>query len=85
LILAAVEITGERPEANTDVDGVGRYPWVLKHRLLVSKVADGNVATPEAAGISTRRVQRGPHTEISRDEYERALDALLDAARRTAR
>jgi hypothetical protein len=82
--LAAVEITGEGPEANSDADGATRYPWVLKHRLLVSKVADENIATPEAAGISTRRVQRGPHTEISREEYERAIDALLEAARRSA-
>lgn len=82
--LASVEITGHAPEPNPREGHQDQFPWVLRHRLLVSKACDGNVASPESAGIRTQRIQRGPHTEIDRDEYERAIDALLAAARRTA-
>jgi hypothetical protein len=83
--LAAVEITGAGPEKKDRVGKGGmEFPWVLEHRLLVSKACDDNVAAPESAGISTQRIQRGPHTEITRDEYEHAVEVLLEAARRTA-
>jgi hypothetical protein len=67
-------------EENSDPEGRLRYPSVFKHRLLVSKVADHNISTPESASISTRRVPRGPHTEISREEYERAVAARGSSA-----
>ena len=82
--IAAVEISGHEPELNPRAGHRDRFPWVLKHRLLVSKACDDNVASPEFAQISTQRIQRGPHTEIERDEYERAVAALVDAARRAA-
>ena len=82
--LAAVEVVGRTPEPNEDDEHRDRFPWVRRHRLLAAKACDGNVASPESAGINTKRIQRGPHTEISPDEYARAVDALLDAARRTA-
>jgi hypothetical protein len=82
--LAAVEITGHEPEPNPRPGEQDQFPWILKHRLLVSKACDNNVASPEAAGIRTQRIQRGPHTEINRDEYERAVATLVAAARKTA-
>lgn len=78
--IAAVEVVSDQPEPNTDP----RYVWKLRHRLLIAKGADQHVAAPEDAGISTRRVMRGPHTTISPEDYHRGLDALLDAARRAA-
>jgi hypothetical protein len=83
--LAAVEITADGPVPNPRPAHNGRFPWVLGHRLLMSKACDGNVASPEAAGISTRRIQRGPHTEVTREEYRGAVAALLAAAREAAR
>ena len=82
--LAAVEVTGDEPEQNTDEDGKTRFPYVMKHRLLVAKVADNNIASPEAAGMNSRRIQRGPHSEINEDEYNRAVAVLLEAAGRSA-
>jgi hypothetical protein len=82
--LAAVEVTGQTPEPNTRPGHQVQFPWILKHRLLVSKACDDKVASPESAGISTQRIQRGPHTEIGPDDYERAVAALVAAARRTA-
>lgn len=82
--LAAVEIVGELEERPQEGYQGREFQWVLEHRLLVAKAADDNVATPESAGISTRRIQRGPHTEITRDEYEHAVAALVAAAQRTA-
>ncbi len=82
--LAAVEVVGHEPEDNSDEDGKHRFPFVMRHRLLVAKLADSNVATPEAAGILSQRIQRGPHTEISADEYQVAVQTLLAAAGRTA-
>lgn len=82
--LAAVEVTGDEPEENTDDDDKARFPYVMKHRLLVAKVADNNIASPEAAGMNSRRIQRGPHSEINEDEYNRAVAVLLEAAGRSA-
>ena len=82
--LAAVEVTGDEPEENTDDDGKARFPSVMKHRLLVAKVADNNIASPEAADMNSRRIQRGPHSEINEDEYNRAVAVLLEAAARSA-
>jgi hypothetical protein len=82
--LAAVEVTGAEPESNPRPGHQDRYPWVLKHRLLMSKACDTNVAAPEAAGIAVQRIQRGPHTEITGGEYERAVEVLVEAAQRTA-
>jgi hypothetical protein len=84
--IAAVEVlTGVREPNTSDNPDVARHPWVLEYRLLVTKAADANVASPEEAGIPTSRIQRGPHTRIEPDEYERAVEALAAAAARTAR
>jgi hypothetical protein len=77
--LAAVEVVSHEPEDNQTEWGKERFPYVLKHRLLVAKLADNHVATAEDAGFPTRRIQRGPHTKIGADEYERGLQALLAA------
>lgn len=82
--LAAVKVVGEGPEPNPDPDGHRRFPYLLRHQLLVAKLADEHVASPHSAGISVQRIQRGPHTEISRDEYRSAVATLLRAARLTA-
>lgn len=82
--LAAVEVVGHEPEENQDEDGKVRFPYVMRHRLLVAKLADNNVASPEAAGMASRRIQRGPHTSIESDEYERGVNVLLEAAARSA-
>jgi hypothetical protein len=59
--IAAVEVLSEEPERNTADD---HFIWKLRHRLLVSKAAEGNVASPEAARINPpNRVVRGPHTK----------------------
>lgn len=78
--IAAVEVTGNRPEPNNDP----RFPYKLRYRLLVSKAADANTALPRDANINPNRVIRGPHTEISRNEYHRGVALMLDAATRTA-
>lgn len=78
-LLGAVEVTTGEAEPNDD----RRYRWKLGYRLLISKAADGNVATPESAGIQRRRVMRGPHTEISEDQYRRGAAAVLRAAAQT--
>jgi len=83
--LAAVEVTGHAPEENADEDGQARLPYVMKHRLLIATVADANIASPEAAGIASRRIQRGPRTEINKPEYDHAVAALLEAAGGSAR
>jgi hypothetical protein len=82
--LAAVEVAGSQPELNHRDGHRDRFPWIMRHRLLVAKPRDDNIATPESAGISTRRIQRGPHTGIERDEYVRAVASLLEAARLSA-
>jgi hypothetical protein len=84
--LAALEVESDAPEPNTHRNRAEaeRYPYVLRHRLLISKPADENVASPEEAGLNPRRIVRGPHTEISHDEYERCVAALLAAARHSA-
>ena len=82
--LAAVVVVGHTPEENRNKEGKERFPFVMRHRLLVAKLADDNVAAPEAADIPSRKIQRGPHTEISEDDYRRAVDVLVDAARRSA-
>jgi hypothetical protein len=82
--IAAVEITGHAPEPNPRPGHQDRFPWVLKHRLLACKACDDNVASPESAGIPMQRIRRGPHTELTREEYESAVAVLVAAARRTA-
>jgi hypothetical protein len=78
--IAAVEVTGHEPEENNDV----RYPWKLSYRLLATKAADDNVASPAQAGINPNRVIRGPHSTIDPDEYERGVAVMLEAAQRSA-
>jgi hypothetical protein len=79
--IGAVEVLSSEPEPNESPEsGARRYPWILRYRLLAAKAADDNVAHPEAAGIATRRVQRGPHTKIEEEEYQRAAAAVLEAA-----
>lgn len=78
--IAAVEVTSTAPEPNDDP----RWPWKLKYRLLASKAADYNVASPDAAGIDSPRVVRGPHTRISEEEYHRAVAAMLQEASASA-
>lgn len=82
--IGAVEVIGHQPEPNPRSDHAEQFPWTLEHRLLVSKACDDNVASPESVGINPRRIQRGPHTEIDADEDQRAVGALLDAAKDTA-
>jgi hypothetical protein len=78
--IAAVEVTGDEPEKNDDA----RWPWKLQYRLLAMKAADAHVASPADAGINPNRVIRGPHSSIGPDEYQRGVDLMLDAARRSA-
>jgi hypothetical protein len=82
--IAAVEVLSEEPEENEDPEGRERWPWRLRHRLLVAKAADGSVADPEAAGIDPARVWRGPTTRVDEEEYRRAVAALLAAASASA-
>jgi hypothetical protein len=84
--LGAVSIVSHHPEQNLDDRGQvrERFPWKLRYQLLVAKIARGNVASPDDAGINPRKIQRGPHTEISRSEYESGVDALTAAARSVA-
>ena len=80
--IAAVEVLSDEPERNAADD---HFIWKLRYRLLVSKAADRNVASPEAAGIDPpNRVVRGPHTEISEDDYHRGVAVMLEVAARTA-
>ena len=79
--IGAVEVLSEAPESNP---ADPHFVWKLRYRLLVSKAADGNVASPESAGINPNKVVRGPHTEIEVEEYHRGLARLLEAAARTA-
>jgi hypothetical protein len=79
--IAAVEVTGDQPEPNDDP----RFCFKLGYRLLVSKAADSSVALPQDANINPNRVIRGPHTEISEDEYRRGVERMLEAANQTAR
>lgn len=83
--LGAVEVTSDAPRPNLSEPNKARFPWVMEHRLLVAKACDDNVATPESAGIKTSRIQRGPHTELDRAEYERAVESLVRAAQLSAR
>jgi len=82
--LGAVEVLSEIPEPQTREEDKDRWPWIMRHRLLVSKAADKNIASPEMAGMTTRRVARGPHTQISAEEYDSAVEQMLRAAARTA-
>ncbi len=82
--IGAVEIVSHAPEENQDPKGRERFPWKIRHKLLVAKVAEGKVASPDAAGINARKIQRGPHTQIGREEYERGVSALIDAASEVA-
>jgi hypothetical protein len=78
--IAAVEVTSTAPEPNADE----RWTWKLKHRLLAAKAADEHVASPEAAGIDSARVVRGPHTQIDEDAYHRAVAVMLREAGHSA-
>jgi hypothetical protein len=78
--VAAAEVMSTAPESNDDP----RWPWKLKYRLLAAKAADYNVASPDAAGIDSARVVRGPHTRISEAEYHRAVAAMLQEASASA-
>jgi hypothetical protein len=84
--LAVVEVESDAPEPNLHPNPheTERYPYVLRHRLLVSKRADEHLASPEDAGVNPRKIVRGPHTEISRNEYERCVAALVRAATHSA-
>jgi len=78
--IAAVEVTGHGPESNDDA----RYPWRLGYRLLAMKAADEHVASPADARINPNRVIRGPHSKIERDEYQRGVALMLEAALQSA-
>jgi hypothetical protein len=87
--IAVVEVLSHEPEPNEDVripaELRQRYPWKLRHQLLVSKAADDNHrATPEDAGIHGQQIVRGPHTKITEDQFHAAVRALLKAAANTA-
>jgi hypothetical protein len=85
--IAVVEIVSEEPELNKteNEEDRRRFPWKLRHRLLVCKSADpNNVASPQAAGINPNRVVRGPHTWIEPAEYHAAVRVLLEVAAETA-
>jgi hypothetical protein len=44
-------------------------------------LAGGNTASLEAASIKPTRVQRQPHIKLTREEYDGAVGAMVDAAR----
>ena len=50
-------------------------------RPTVCRKADGKTASLEDAGIKSPRVQRQPHIELTRPEYDDAVGAMLAAAR----
>lgn len=86
--IAVVEVLSHEPEPNEDMRVPAelrqRYPWKLRHQLLVSKAADGNHATPEDAGINRQQIVRGPHTKITEDQFHAAVRVLLAAAANTS-
>lgn len=79
--IAAVKVVGHEPREQEN----RRFPYVMDHELLMSKAADSHVASAQAAGIDPQRIQRGPHTQITREQYESAVDALVEAARAAAK
>jgi hypothetical protein len=82
--IAAVEVVSAEPEENEDGEARARWPWRLRHRVLVAKAADENVADPEAAGIDPARVRRGPTTRVDEEVYRRIVAAMLAAASASA-
>jgi hypothetical protein len=87
-ILAAVEIVSTEPELNTtgNLEERLRWPWKVRHRLLVAKSADErHAATLEAAGISPLSTRHQPHIRLQPVQYHAAVDALLRAAGDAAR
>jgi hypothetical protein len=82
--IAAIEVLSHEPVPNTNERSHERFPWKLEHRLLVSKAADGNIASPQAAGINPNRIVRGPHTRIDAADYHAAVRVMLEAAAGTA-
>jgi len=77
--IGAVEVLSGTPQRNP---ADSHFTW--KYRLLISKVADGNIAAPETAGINPNRIVRGPHSSIEEQDYRRGLAVLLEAAGRGA-
>jgi hypothetical protein len=86
-LIGIVETTSQAPEDNTTAAGADyeRWPYRIQYRILVAVRAKAPAPRPAAVGISVRRIQRGPHTELTRDEYVRACAAIATAAGEMAR
>lgn len=81
-LIGIVETTSEAPEDNTTAAGpdYDRWPYRIQYRLLVAIRAQAPAPKPADVGISVRRIQRGPHTALTPDEYVRACRGITAAA-----
>lgn len=78
VVYAVVEVTGE-PEQLSDAPA--RWPWgvAVTPLLLIPSLDD---APPvEAAGVFARSMSQQSHIRLTREQYERAVDAIASVAR----
>lgn len=77
-IFAVVEVVGE-PERRADAPA--RWPWsvAVAPLLLVPRLDDA--PRVEACGVAPRSMSQQSHISITRDHFERAVDALASVAR----
>lgn len=81
--LAVVEVISVEPEQNLtdDAEGRARWPYKLRHRLLLAIRADGHAPSLEDVGWENPlRLRRQPHVRIDEPTYERIAAAIVAGA-----
>lgn len=84
--VGVVQTLSLTPEDNETARGADyeRWPYRIRYRLLVAIPAQAPAPRPSDVDISIRRIQRGPHSELTRAEYARTCDAITAAATQIA-
>jgi hypothetical protein len=83
--LAVVEVlsTGPEPSEADSADDRRRWPYRLRHSLLVAIRADERAPSLEDVGWeNSLRLRRQPHVSIDERQYRQIADAIVAAAAR---
>jgi hypothetical protein len=81
--LAVVEVISEQPEDNCtdDREDRCRWPYKLRHRLVVAIRADEHAPSLQDVGWENPlRLRRQPHVRIDEFTYRRIAKAIVDGA-----
>jgi hypothetical protein len=77
-IFAVVEVTSE-PEIRDDAPA--RWPWSVEVTPLLVIPRLDDAPPVEACGVAARSMSQQSHISITRDHFDRAIDALASIAR----